>query len=270
MRILKRGSKGDDVIALQKALHITEDGEFGAKTESAVKTFQKSKGIAADGIVGSKTWNALGCKAEEKDSNSKSVDSSVLYSPLSVHVTKSINRPITYIAIHYTAGGSSKKGAAINLKKIFQQRSASADFAVDDETMVQFNPDIKNYYCWAIGDKKYSNTKGASFYGKATNKNTISIEMCSNLKSGTSAKYANHEGWFFTDKTIQKCVKLVQILMKKYNVDINHVIRHYDVSGKLCPGIIGWNNQHIYTTNGIKTSYNSDSSEWNDFKEKIQ
>jgi N-acetylmuramoyl-L-alanine amidase CwlA len=29
--------------------------------------------------------------------------------------------------------------------------------------------------------------------------------------------------------------------MAQYNIDINHVVRHYDVTGKLCPGIIGWN-----------------------------
>jgi len=29
--------------------------------------------------------------------------------------------------------------------------------------------------------------------------------------------------------------------MQKYNIDANHVIRHYDVNGKPCPGIYGWN-----------------------------
>ena len=29
--------------------------------------------------------------------------------------------------------------------------------------------------------------------------------------------------------------------MSTYKIPINNVIRHYDVSGKHCPGIIGWN-----------------------------
>lgn len=29
--------------------------------------------------------------------------------------------------------------------------------------------------------------------------------------------------------------------MQKYNIDADHVIRHYDVNGKPCPGIYGWN-----------------------------
>ena len=128
MNTLKKGSKGKEVEMLQKALNITVDGDFGIKTENAVKSFQKSKGLVADGIVGEKTWSALGIA---KTQQSKSVDTSVLYSPLNVHFTKSINRPITYIAIHYTAGGTSKKGSALNVKKVFESRKASADFAVD-------------------------------------------------------------------------------------------------------------------------------------------
>lgn len=272
MNTLKKGSKGEDVKILQKALNIAPvDGDFGIKTESAVKAFQKSKGLVADGIVGNKTWEALGVIKSNTNTNAtKSVDSSVLYSPLNVHITKSINRPITYIAIHYTAGGSSKKGNAINVKKVFQSRKASADFCVDDETMVQFNPDLKNYFCWAVGDKKYKYSKGGSLYGKATNRNTISIEMCSNLKKGTSAEAANHEGWCITDETIKQCIKLVKILMKKYNVPIDRVVRHYDISGKLCPGVVGWNNELIYTTDGKITKTYSDSSKWLEFKKKLK
>ena len=273
MNTLKKGSKGEDVKTLQKALikfgyNVTADGDFGAKTETAVKAFQKSKGLLADGIVGNKTWQLLGVTQQE--TNTKSVDSSVLYSPLKVHITKLSNRPITYISIHYTAGGSSRKGSALNVKKVFESRNASADFCVDDETMVQFNPDLKNNYCWAVGDKKYTYSKGGSLYGKATNRNTISIEMCSNLKKGTSATAANHEGWYVTEETLKQCVKLTKILMKKYNIPIERVIRHYDVSGKLCPGIIGWNNELIYTTDGKTTKKYSDSSKWLEFKKLLQ
>ena len=269
MNLLKKGSKGEDVKTLQRALKITPvDGDFGAKTEAAVKAFQKSKGLTADGVVGNKTWQALGIS--DNTTTSKCVDSSVLYSPLNVHITKLSNRPITYIAIHYTAGSTSKKGSALNVKKVFQQRSASADFCVDDETMVQFNPDIKNYYCWAVGDKKYIHTKGASLYGKATNRNTISIEMCSNLKKGTTASMPNHEGWYISDETLKQCVKLTKILMKKYNIPLERVIRHYDVTGKYCPGIVGWNDEATYTTDGKLTKINSNSSKWLDFKKMLQ
>lgn len=52
---LKKGSKGSEVAALQKALGITADGIFGPQTEAAVKQYQASKGLSADGIVGPNT-----------------------------------------------------------------------------------------------------------------------------------------------------------------------------------------------------------------------
>lgn len=65
-RVLKKGSRGDDVKELQKALTKegfpcgVSDGIFGAATQKAVIEYQKSKGLVADGIVGEKTWSALG------------------------------------------------------------------------------------------------------------------------------------------------------------------------------------------------------------------
>jgi len=57
---LKRGSTlKDSVIELQKLLGVAADGDFGPKTEAAVRAFQKSKGMTADGIVGPYTWDAL-------------------------------------------------------------------------------------------------------------------------------------------------------------------------------------------------------------------
>ena len=59
MMTLKRGSRGEDVRVLQRALHLADDGIFGKITEDAVKTFQREHGLTADGIVGAKTWAAI-------------------------------------------------------------------------------------------------------------------------------------------------------------------------------------------------------------------
>jgi len=63
---LKRGASGDDVITLQKKLKSwgyydgVVDGDFGSKTESAVKYFQRKNGLTPDGVVGEATAKALG------------------------------------------------------------------------------------------------------------------------------------------------------------------------------------------------------------------
>ena len=64
--VLKRGSRGDEVVTLQKKLKQwgyydgAVDGVFGPGTEKAVQYFQRKNGLTADGVVGAKTAAALG------------------------------------------------------------------------------------------------------------------------------------------------------------------------------------------------------------------
>ena len=57
--VLKRGSTGVAVTALQKALAITADGAFGPGTESKLIAYQRSKGLTPTGVVAASTWAAL-------------------------------------------------------------------------------------------------------------------------------------------------------------------------------------------------------------------
>ena len=59
-RTLRRGMKGEDVKAVQKAVGAEPiDGDYGAKTEAKVREFQRSHGLVADGIVGPRTWSII-------------------------------------------------------------------------------------------------------------------------------------------------------------------------------------------------------------------
>ncbi len=63
-RVMQKGQRGADVAALQKALGIPADGDFGAETDKAVRAFQAcTKGLVVDGIVGVMTLRALGLAA---------------------------------------------------------------------------------------------------------------------------------------------------------------------------------------------------------------
>ena len=71
-RILKKGSKGTDVKALQEFLNrlgaeLAVDGEFGSATESAVKAFQQKHALEVDGKYGVKTHTALMRAVAETD-----------------------------------------------------------------------------------------------------------------------------------------------------------------------------------------------------------
>jgi len=58
--IIKKGSTHKEhVKEIQEALGIWVDGDFGNKTEAAVKKFQKENGLNDDGIVGPKTYKIL-------------------------------------------------------------------------------------------------------------------------------------------------------------------------------------------------------------------
>lgn len=69
---LRKGSKGEYVQLLQTKLMMLGydlgsygvDGDFGTKTQAAVKAFQKDRGLSADGVVGAKTWAELEKPAE--------------------------------------------------------------------------------------------------------------------------------------------------------------------------------------------------------------
>lgn len=62
---LTKGDKRVAVRGLQRMLRTRGfepgeiDGDFGAKTEGAVRAFQSDHGLDVDGIVGPKTWDAL-------------------------------------------------------------------------------------------------------------------------------------------------------------------------------------------------------------------
>jgi putative chitinase len=57
--LLKKGDNNDLVKKLQVRLGVEAVGNFGPKTEEAVKKYQAANGLVADGIVGDGTWNKL-------------------------------------------------------------------------------------------------------------------------------------------------------------------------------------------------------------------
>lgn len=133
---------------------------------------------------------------------------------------------IKYIVIHYTAndGDHDESNAKFFHNNVVK---ASAHYFVDDDSYTKSVP-IKNI-AWSVGGKKYPNcskTGGGKYYGKCTNANSINIELCDTKKDGKIMA---------SKQTIANALVLTRKLMKKYNIDKAHVIRHFDVTGKPCP-----------------------------------
>ena len=140
--------------------------------------------------------------------------------------TPRTQKPV-YIVIHDT--GNTGKGANANAHFNYfngGNRNASADFFVDDTQILQVN-DYTQYYTWHCGD-------GKGKYG-ITNRNSVGIEIC-----------VNSDGNY--DVAFCKTVELTKYLMKELNIDIDHVVRHYDASRKNCPASMNKNGWALWNT----------------------
>lgn len=92
---------------------------------------------------------------------------------------------------------------------------------------------------WAVGTAGYYTQK----HPKANNYNCISIEMCVKKQEDKGALNSPADkDWYFTEKTQLATVWLVKYLMKKLNIPITNVLRHYDIVNKVCPAPYVWNN----------------------------
>ena len=158
------------------------------------------------------------------------------------NTTYAPGRVIKYLAIHYTAGVSCSAGSASGCASWFANPAAggSADYICDERDLIQYNPDPYNRYCHAVGSKEKYNTKGGRLWRIATNANCISLEICSGNRTG-KITYPNDPNYYFTAAVVAKAIEVTKFLMDLYEIDADHVIRHYDCNAKLCPGIYGWN-----------------------------
>ena len=90
--------------------------------------------------------------------------------------------------------------------------------------------------------KRGTDVDGAgSLIKSANNKNTISIEMCSNF-NGTITDDTSpfDERFTLSEATLANTAKLVSYLLQKY--PDAQIVRHFDITGKPCPG--PWTRDH--------------------------
>lgn len=121
-------------------------------------------------------------------------------------------QPIEYIVVHYTANTGDT--AQNNLDYFARTKTGtSAHYFVDENEVCQSVQDTD--VAWHCGSKNPR-------HPYCRNANSIGIEMCNSVGGIPEAVRA-------------RTAAFVRQKMKEYGLDVNHVLRHYDVTGKRCP-----------------------------------
>lgn len=160
------------------------------------------------------------------------------------------NKDINFIVVHYVGALGDAKANTDYYKSGYV--GASADFWVGFAGDIWQGNEYRVRYSYAIG----GGLQGSGphpYYGIARNSNQVSVEMCVRKRS-TATMNATDRDWYFEKATVESSAELVAFLMKDLDIDIDHVIRHYDVNAKICP------NPFVYD-NGDTT--------WAEFKKKV-
>lgn len=128
---------------------------------------------------------------------------------------------IKYIVIHYTGNKGDTTQNNLDYFANGNTRQAGAHFFVDKKGNVGKSIPMSRT-AWAVGGDHRSGRKGeAAYFGKCTNTNSVSIELC-DMCSKT-----NWEQMYAT----RKLVKYIQSKCPNAKT----IIRHWDVNGKDCP-----------------------------------
>lgn len=162
---------------------------------------------------------------------------------------------VEWIVVHDTANTRAGANAEAHYKYFNGgNRSASAHYFVDDKQVLRIVKDGDT--AWHCGDNQKYLNGGGTLKGTVKNSNSIGIEIC-----------INSDGDY--NKTVARTQELVIHLLKTYSLPLDRVIRHHDVSGKLCPGTMKANNWQAWRA--FKTTLESlykesDNLVWVDYK----
>ena len=125
---------------------------------------------------------------------------------------------IKYLVIHYVGATG---GAEDNCNYFYSTyRGASAHYFVGHKGEIWQCVLDKNI-AWHCG------TNGTYYHASCRNSNALGIEMCCRKDSKGN--------WYFEEATVKSTIALAKELMAKYNIPIENVLRHYDVTHKCCP-----------------------------------
>lgn len=237
MKVLKLGSKGKEVEDLQRYLKIKIDGDFGPKTETAVKKFQKDNKLTPDGVVGPKTWNAMGFFTTDL-SETVITSGELIIDQKYMDKDEYLVGPTKkeYLFLHHTAGGHDPY-AVVKMWNNDTRGRIGTEFVMGGQSVFNNNDDFDGVivqafpeggYAWHLGENgsQYMHT------------NSVGIEVCNfgyikNGKTYTGQKanenqivtldneFRGFKTWHrYSDQQILKLKELILFIADRDNIDI--------------------------------------------------
>ena len=273
MKTLKKGDKGKEVEDVQRYLKIKVDGDFGTKTEDAVKKFQKEEGLTADGVVGAKTWNAMGIFStdlSETTHTSEKLFFNQKYMDKDEYLTGPTKKE--YLFLHHTAGGHDPYGVVkmwnndtrgrIGTEFVMGGQSVFNGNDLYDGVIVQAFPE--GAYGWHLGDN------GSEYM----HSHSVGIEVCNfgYIKNGVTytgqkalasqivelkQTFRGYKFWHrYSDKQLATLKELILYIADRDNIDVRKgLVEEIKAKGA---GGFEWNEKAYYgKVKGIWTHTNT-------------
>lgn len=125
--------------------------------------------------------------------------------------------PIRYLVVHYTAVPGD---TAENNGRYFARADTgktSAHYFVDEHQIVRSVPE--EYVAYHCGGSYY-------YHPECRNGNSIGVEICTKGAPGN---------YFFDPGALENAKWLLRQLMEQYDIPAERVVRHWDVTHKVCP-----------------------------------
>ena len=145
-------------------------------------------------------------------------------------------QPVRYIVMHYTANNGDTAKNNCDYYHRVGGLQASAHYFVDEHGAMQSVREGDT--AWHCGARAY-------WHPECRNANSIGIEMCSRKRADGS--------YYILPETVANAAALAKDIMQRYGIDTEHVVRHYDVTGKRCP-----------------MPWVDDPAQWTEFKEMLK
>lgn len=133
---------------------------------------------------------------------------------------KGRKQEVRYLVIHYVGalGGAAANAYYYGTTPDIE---ASAHYFVGHAPTPEIWSSVAEWdTAWHVGAKKY-------VHPDCRNENSIGVELCCHRSPGGT--------WYFDEETMSAAVELCREIVERYGIPKERMLRHYDVTGKICP-----------------------------------